>query len=242
LGGTDPDGDALTFVVDSGPSHGALTGTPPRITYTSDAGFVGRDSFTYRATDGTAVSPPATVTVDVLAGRPPNRAPTVALAPAGPVDEGAPLTLTTAAADPDGDVLTYSWTTDVGTIESRGAEAVLNVDDGPAVAHVRVTVTDSAGASASAAADVRVTNVAPTASASASPLPQFWGLPVQFDGTGSDVSAADVAAGLAPSWSFGDDASATTAHAVHTYARPGTYGAAFAVRDKDGAVGSSSID
>ena len=41
LTGSDVDGDALTFRVTSGPSHGALSGTAPNLTYTPAAGYVG---------------------------------------------------------------------------------------------------------------------------------------------------------------------------------------------------------
>ena len=73
---TDPDGDALTLEKVAGPSHGTLgaidQGTK-KVTYTPAAGYSGPDSFTYRATDGTATSPAATVSITVVA--PPNTAP-----------------------------------------------------------------------------------------------------------------------------------------------------------------------
>jgi MYXO-CTERM domain-containing protein len=83
LQGGDADGDTLAYTVVSGPAHGTLTGTPPALTYTPNANFAGADSFTYKASDGTAESSTATVTVTV---EPVNDAP-VAQA----------LTLTTAA-------------------------------------------------------------------------------------------------------------------------------------------------
>src|SRR5205823_5967160 len=50
---TDPEGDALTPTLVSGPSHGTLSfqedGT---FTYLSDGNFAGLDSFTYSVTDG----------------------------------------------------------------------------------------------------------------------------------------------------------------------------------------------
>ncbi|MFI5380140.1 MAG: Ig-like domain-containing protein [Tepidisphaerales bacterium] len=63
---SDPDGDALTPILTSLPAHGAVyadaTGT---LTYTPDPKYVGPDSFTYKASDGKAVSAPATVSVSV---------------------------------------------------------------------------------------------------------------------------------------------------------------------------------
>ncbi|MCX7805697.1 MAG: Ig-like domain-containing protein, partial [Planctomycetota bacterium] len=61
LTATDADGDALTYVVVSGPSHGTLSGTAPNLTYTPDADYSGADSFTFKANDGAADSNVATV-------------------------------------------------------------------------------------------------------------------------------------------------------------------------------------
>src|SRR4029453_2073764 len=71
---TDPDGNPLTAVVVTGPGHGSLTFNPDgAFTYTPAANFNGSDSFSYRASDGTAQSDPATVTITVSAS---NDAPT----------------------------------------------------------------------------------------------------------------------------------------------------------------------
>ena len=63
LTGSDPDNDPLTFSVVTQPAHGTLTGTPPDLTYTPDAGYLGSDSFTFKANDGVLDSAPATVTI-----------------------------------------------------------------------------------------------------------------------------------------------------------------------------------
>src|SRR5438445_201431 len=65
---TDVDGDVLTAIVVSGPTHGTLTlGANGSISYTPAADYNGLDSFTYRANDGTANSNVATVTITVVA-------------------------------------------------------------------------------------------------------------------------------------------------------------------------------
>ena len=51
---SDPDGDPLTAVLVTGPSHGSLTlNANGSFSYTPAADFAGSDSFTYRASDGT---------------------------------------------------------------------------------------------------------------------------------------------------------------------------------------------
>ena len=66
-----PNGTTLTAVVATGPSHGTLALNPDgSFTYTPAAGYVGADSFTYRATDGASQSAPVTVTVNVGPGTP----------------------------------------------------------------------------------------------------------------------------------------------------------------------------
>ena len=50
---SDPDGDPLTAVLVTGPSHGTLTlNANGSFSYTPAADFTGSDSFTYRASDG----------------------------------------------------------------------------------------------------------------------------------------------------------------------------------------------
>jgi VCBS repeat-containing protein len=79
---TDPDGDSLSAVVVSGPAHGSLNlNADGGFTYTPAANFNGTDTFTYQASDGTAQSSPATVTITVTAV---NDAPRWRWPPAGP--------------------------------------------------------------------------------------------------------------------------------------------------------------
>jgi hypothetical protein len=63
LTGADPEGDPLTYAVVGLPSHGLLTGTPPNVTYTPNGGYIGPDSFTFKANDTLNDSPLATVSL-----------------------------------------------------------------------------------------------------------------------------------------------------------------------------------
>jgi VCBS repeat-containing protein len=75
---SDPDGDPLTAVLVTGPSHGTLSlNVDGSFSYTPAANFAGSDSFSYRATDGSLNSNPVTVTITVTAV---NDAPTVTVA------------------------------------------------------------------------------------------------------------------------------------------------------------------
>src|SRR3989475_196379 len=65
---SDGDGDPLSAIAASGPSHGTLTfNADGSFSYTPTAGYAGPDSFTYRVNDGDADSNVATVSITVNA-------------------------------------------------------------------------------------------------------------------------------------------------------------------------------
>ncbi len=66
LQATDPEGDPLTFTVDSQGLTGSLTGTAPNLNYTPLSGYSGTDTFSYTVSDGQLSSNTAVVTVSVL--------------------------------------------------------------------------------------------------------------------------------------------------------------------------------
>jgi hypothetical protein len=65
LTATDPNNDPLTYTVLTQPAHGTLTGTAPNLNYNPDTDYVGADSFTFKANDGTTDSNTATVSITV---------------------------------------------------------------------------------------------------------------------------------------------------------------------------------
>ncbi|MFA5147286.1 MAG: Ig-like domain-containing protein [Candidatus Omnitrophota bacterium] len=128
LVGFDPDGNPVTYAVLSQPSHGALAGTAPDMSYTSDAGYAGDDSFTFRVNDGTANSNNATVAIKVI---PVNRSP-VAYPQTISVFKNTPTAITLGATDADGDNLTYTIISGPlhGTLSGTGMNVTYTPDTG----------------------------------------------------------------------------------------------------------------
>jgi VCBS repeat-containing protein len=74
-GALDPEGEAVTAILGSRPAHGNLDfNSDGSFKYTAATGYVGYDKFTYKASDGTMDSKPATVSIKVKG---PNSAPKV---------------------------------------------------------------------------------------------------------------------------------------------------------------------
>ncbi len=65
LSATDADGDDLTYEIVSDPANGAISGTLPDLIYTPNPDFLGVDSFTFKASDGTIDSNAETVSIVV---------------------------------------------------------------------------------------------------------------------------------------------------------------------------------
>jgi VCBS repeat-containing protein len=153
-------------VVGSAPSHGTLTlDADGSFTYTPAANFNGSDSFTYRASDGSLASEPATVTLTVTADNDP---PTVTVAAGGTCgrdDHSGTVNLTVADVESAAAELTFSATSSnpalvpsgnvvfagnhaarmmtVSAVDGRSGTAILNVavSDGQDSGTVEVTVT-----------------------------------------------------------------------------------------------------
>jgi photosystem II stability/assembly factor-like uncharacterized protein len=113
LSATDVDGSTLTYAVVTPPSKGALGGTAPNLTYTPNANATGADSFTFRASDGTANSNTATVSISIggVNDRPIANNQTVT------TNEDTAKQISLTGSDPDGGTLTYT----VVTLPTKGA-------------------------------------------------------------------------------------------------------------------------
>lgn len=104
LEGLDPDGGALSFAVVNQAAIGALSGTPPNLTYTPARDWAGTDSFTFKVNNGASDSAPATVFIVV---RPVDDAPT-AFPQTIVAVPGVPLAITLHGADVERDPLTFA--------------------------------------------------------------------------------------------------------------------------------------
>ena len=117
LNDADPDGDSITAVLVSGPSHAAsfTLNADGSFSYTPVANWNGSDSFTYKATDGSVDSNIATVTITV---DPVNDAPVL--------DNTSSMTLTSITED----LTTNTGNTVAQIIASAGGDRITDVDAG----------------------------------------------------------------------------------------------------------------
>jgi hypothetical protein len=219
---TDVEGDALTYRLESSPSSGTLTGTPPELSYTAPANFQGSVSFSFTASDGQATSAPATITLNVS-----NEVPLVAISASTlkPL-EGEGVLFTSTAEDSGGNTLTYSWTFGDGATSQERHPAHTYVNEG--IYEVVLTVSDGVG-TGRATATLEVLNAAPVLVPLDVPATAEEAKPLTFQASASDRGTADT---LSYSWNFGDGSPVVTgAKVTHAYADDGDYTVTVTVKD-----------
>jgi len=172
LTGSDVDGDSITFAIVAGPSSGTLSNFDSStgvVTYTTNGGFFGSDSFTFNVNDGLVDSNTATISITVEET---NVVPV--LDPVGDkiTDELALLTFTATATDSNsGQSLTFSLAGSVpsgASITSAGVFSwIPSESQGPGSYTFDVVVTDDGLPPLSDSETITVTvnevNSAPTA-------------------------------------------------------------------------------
>jgi PKD repeat protein len=169
LQGSDSAACDLTFTIVSAPANGTVgsisdqactPGSPntdtATVSYAPKAGYTGPDSFTYRVSDGTSQSAPATVSITVTNAKPP-----VASLTVSPSTGSAPLVVTanasksTAGTNPIAGY-TFAWGDGTTTGPQTGSSATHTYTAAGAYT-VTLTVTDTAGLTSSATATVNAT-------------------------------------------------------------------------------------
>jgi hypothetical protein len=107
LTATDADGDALTYRIETGPSHGTATLSAETVTYTPAPDFHGSDSFGFVADDSSVASDLATITITVT----PVNDPPIAQPQSVVVDASGEFQVELVATDVDNESLVYSVVT-----------------------------------------------------------------------------------------------------------------------------------
>ncbi|MHB0936827.1 MAG: Ig-like domain-containing protein [Armatimonadota bacterium] len=172
---TDPDGDAITAVLEDAPAHGALALNPDGgFTYTPDTDYYGDDVFTYRTTDGSKTSEPATVTLHIANT---NSAP-VAVDDSYTAFAGAEVAVNAPGvlandSDPDGDELTTTLVSEPqhGTVLFNADGSFTYTPDSSDVTQDSFTYRNSDGLSFSNVATVMINYTTSQYEADVSPRP-----------------------------------------------------------------------
>ena len=152
---------------------------------------------------------------------------------------GVPVTFDgTGSKDPDGSIATYSW--DFGDGATGSGATPIHTYAAANMYNVTLTVTDDSGASDAAGSTVEVTaapvNQTPVADANG-PYSGTVGVPVTFDGTGSNDPDGSI---VAYSWDFGDGMTGSGATPTHSYTADGNYVVTLTVTDDAGDSGTDT--
>ena len=201
LAGTDADGDALTYAIATQPAHGTLSSVVgDKVTYTPDANYSGPDSFTFKASDASASSAAATVSLTVTAA---NDAPT-ASAQSRTTAEDTAVQITLAGTDADGDTLTYAIATQPahGTLSSVVGDKVTYTPDanysGPDSFTFKASDASASSAPATVSLTVTAANDAPTASAQSRTTAEDTAVQITLAGTDADGDTLTYATATQP--------------------------------------------
>ena len=187
LTGTDPENDALTFTVVTGPKNGTLAGTGATRTYTPKADYNGTDSFIIKANDGKLDSEVATIAIIIAAV---NDAP-VAIAQSVTTPAGTPIAVKLAATDVENDPLTFAIAASPknGTLTGTAANRTYTPKtDFSGTDTFTFRANDGKADSEAATVTIKVTpvNRAPAAIAQVATGTEDTALPIRLEGTDPD--------------------------------------------------------
>ena len=161
---SDPDNDPLTFSYTA--TGGTIDGTGPDVRWNPSGLAIGTYTVNAKVDDGRGGT--ATCSVDVAVNKRPNRPPVISCAPErNPIIAGERVAINSTASDPDGDPITYSYSTTGGQIIGSGPTVQFD-STGLAAGSYTVTCTadDGQGGRTSATTRVDVQQPAPPPQAS----------------------------------------------------------------------------
>ena len=185
--------------------------------------------------DGASDSVSQTIQIGPVS-QPPNAA--FSFSPTNPAVNGWVQFNGSSSTDPDGTIVSYSWSFGDG---ATGTGAVAWHRFGaPGTYVVTLTVQDNSGLSDSTSQPIQVgaTNLPPTAAFAFSPTNPAVSSWVQFDGSSSSDPDGTI---VSYSWNFGDGTPLVTGSTVfHQFSTAGTYVVTLTVQDNDAATDSTS--
>jgi hypothetical protein len=164
VAGTDADNDPLTYTYTA--TGGTVDGTGPDVRWNPSGLALG--SYTVNASVSDGRGGTATCSADVAVNKRPNRPPVISCAPErNPIIAGERVAIKSTASDPDGDPLTYSYSTTGGQIAGNGATAQFDSTGLSAGSYtVTCTADDGQGGRTSGTTRVDVQQPAPPPQAS----------------------------------------------------------------------------
>ena len=224
----DPDGTIVAYDWDFGGGNTG-TGVSATHTYTTDGTF----NVTLTVTDDGGATDSATTTATIGVGN----QPPVANAN-GPYNGTVGVAVQfdgSASFDPDGTIVAYDWDFGDGNTGNGPTPSHTYAADG--TYNVTLTVTDDGAVTGTTTttATIGQGNQAPVADPNG-PYTGTAGVPVNFDGTGSNDPDGTI---VAYDWNFGDGNSGTGPTPSHTYATDGTFNVTLTVTDDGGATESA---
>jgi hypothetical protein len=161
---TDADNDPLTYSYTA--TGGTVDGTGPDVRWNPSGLAIGNYTVNVKVDDGRGGT--ASCATDIAVAKRPNRPPVISCAPErNPIIAGERVNIVSTASDPDGDPLTYSYTTTGGQISGTGPAASFD-STGLAAGSYSITCTadDGRGGRTSAPTAVDVQQPAPPPQAS----------------------------------------------------------------------------
>lgn len=214
---------------------------PFDLTLTVPAGTLPGDHvFTISALDGSGVSyGDQTVLIHVTSA---NEPPVAEAGGPYTVDEGSPVTLNgNGSTDPDGDLLSFAW--DLGSFIVYENMVTITPPDGPATLTIPLKVEDGKGGVSTDTAEIAVNNVAPIVNA---------GVDATINEGDTFVGAGSFTDPGADTWTatvdYGDGSMAQALTLTgknfnldHTYPDDGVYNVIVTITDKDGGVGTDTM-